>query len=71
MEDRGQVFACDPVAAGAVVEAVRASFPVTSPSSRSFARVTDVVSIRRACVAAGADGLSAINTLLGMVIDVD
>jgi dihydroorotate dehydrogenase (NAD+) catalytic subunit len=33
--------------------------------------VTDIVTIARACVAAGADGLSMINTLLGMVIDTD
>ena len=31
--------------------------------------VTDIVAIARACVEAGADGLSLINTLLGMVID--
>ena len=33
--------------------------------------VTDIVAIARACVAAGADGLSLINTLLGMTIDMD
>jgi dihydroorotate dehydrogenase (NAD+) catalytic subunit len=33
--------------------------------------VTDIVSIARACVTAGADGLSMTNTLLGMVIDTD
>ena len=33
--------------------------------------VTDIVAIARACVDAGADGLSLINTLLGMAIDVD
>jgi dihydroorotate dehydrogenase (NAD+) catalytic subunit len=31
--------------------------------------VTDITTIARACVDAGADGLSVINTLLGMVID--
>ncbi len=31
--------------------------------------VTDITEIARACVDAGADGLSVINTLLGMVID--
>ena len=72
VEDRGQVFACDPVAAGAVVEAVRAELPGHVPVFAKLSPdVTDVVSIGRACVAAGADGLSAINTLLGMVIDVD
>ena len=31
--------------------------------------VTDIVAVARACVAAGADGLSMINTLPGMAID--
>jgi len=33
--------------------------------------VTDIVAVARACVEAGADGLSMINTLLGLVIDTD
>jgi len=70
VEDRGQVFACDPHAAAAVVAAVRRA---TAPQLPVFAKlspdVTDIVSIARACVEAGADGLSVINTLLGMVID--
>ena len=33
--------------------------------------VTDIVSIAREVVSAGADGLALINTILGMVIDVD
>ncbi len=72
VEDRGQVFACDPRAASAVVEAVRAN---TAPGVPVFAKlspdVTDITAVARACVAAGADGLSVINTLLGMVIDTD
>jgi dihydroorotate dehydrogenase (NAD+) catalytic subunit len=72
VEDRGQVFACDPRAAAGVVEAVRRS---TAPGVPVFAKlspdVTDIVRVARACVDAGADGLSVINTLLGMVIDVD
>jgi dihydroorotate dehydrogenase (NAD+) catalytic subunit len=70
VEDRGQVFACDPDAAGAVVAAVRREM---APEVPVFAKlspdVTDIVRIASACVAAGADGLSMINTLLGMVID--
>ncbi len=72
VEHRGQVFACDAVDAGAVVEAVRArtryDIPVFAKLSPD---VTDIVSIARACVSAGADGLSMINTLLGMAIDMD
>ena len=70
VEDRGQVFACDAGAAGAVIDAVRAraryDIPVFAKLSPD---VTDIVAIARACVAAGADGLSLINTLLGMTID--
>jgi dihydroorotate dehydrogenase (NAD+) catalytic subunit len=70
VEDRGQVFACDPRASSAVLEAVRRH---TAPGTPVFAKlspdVTDITAIARACVDAGADGLSVINTLLGMVID--
>jgi dihydroorotate dehydrogenase (NAD+) catalytic subunit len=70
VEDRGQVFACDAGAAGAAIDAVRAraryDIPVFAKLSPD---VTDIVAIARACVAAGADGLSLINTLLGMTID--
>jgi dihydroorotate dehydrogenase (NAD+) catalytic subunit len=72
VEHRGQVFACDPADAGAVIEAVRAR---TRPDIGVFAKlspdVTDIVAIARSCVSAGADGLSLINTLLGMAIDVE
>ena len=72
VEDRGQVFACDAGAAGAVIDAVRAraryDIPVFAKLSPD---VTDIVAIARSCVAAGADGLSLINTLLGMAIDMD
>ena len=70
VEDRGQVFACDPRASAEVVAAVRRH---TDPAVPVFAKlspdVTDITTIARACVDAGADGLSLINTLLGMAID--
>ena len=70
VEDRGQVFACDPAASAAVIEAVRARIRYDIPVfAKLSADVTDVVAIARACVRAGADGLSMINTLLGMTID--
>ena len=72
VESRGQVFACDPGAAADVVSAVRRN---TNPGIPVFAKlspdVTDIVAIARSVVDAGADGLSMINTLLGMVIDTD
>jgi dihydroorotate dehydrogenase (NAD+) catalytic subunit len=70
VEDRGQVFACRPEAAAAVVAAVRletaAGVPVLAKLSPD---VTDIVAIAQAAVDAGADGLSMINTLLGMTVD--
>ena len=70
VEDRGQVFACDPGAAAAVIEAVRARMRYDVPVFAKLSPdVTDIVAIAGACVHAGADGLSMINTLLGMAID--
>jgi dihydroorotate dehydrogenase (NAD+) catalytic subunit len=68
--DRGQVFACRADSAAGVIGGVRRS---TDPSVPVFAKlspdVTDIATIAQACVRAGADGLSLINTTLGMVID--
>src|SRR5260370_32602964 len=72
VEHRGQVFECDAADAGTVITAVRArtryDIPVFAKLSPD---VTDIVAIARSCVSAGADGLSMINTLLGMAIDTD
>ncbi|MFL6240697.1 MAG: dihydroorotate dehydrogenase [Actinomycetes bacterium] len=70
VEDRGQVFACDPNAASAVISGVRRSLPSEIPVFAKLSPdVTDIVEIAEACVRAGADGLSLINTLLGLAID--
>ena len=70
VESRGEVFACDPVAAAAVLAAVRAETPPGIPVLAKLSPdVTDIVAVARACVDAGADGLTLINTLLGLVID--
>jgi dihydroorotate dehydrogenase (NAD+) catalytic subunit len=72
VESRGEVFACDPVAASDVVAAVRAAAdPVQPVYAKLSPDVTDIVSVARAVTDAGADGLSMINTLLGLVIDPD
>ena len=65
----GMAFGTDPQSAAAVTEAVRAVtrkpvFIKLSPN------VTEIVSIARACEDAGADGITLINTLLGMRIDI-
>ncbi|MBM7787964.1 dihydroorotate dehydrogenase [Tenggerimyces flavus] len=72
VENRGLVFACDPGASSEVVSAVRAELPARVPVFAKLSPdVTDITTIARACVDAGANGLSVINTLLGMAIDVD
>ena len=65
----GMAFGTDPASAAAVTKAVKAVsrkpvFLKLSPN------VTDIVSIARACEDAGADGITLINTLLGMRIDI-
>ena len=64
----GMSFGTSPEAAAEVTKAVKAvtTKPVIIKLSPN---VTDIVSIAKACEAAGADGISLINTLLGMRID--
>jgi dihydroorotate dehydrogenase (NAD+) catalytic subunit len=69
-EDAGRLFALDPVTAGSVVAAVRGSLRYDIPVFAKLSPdVTDIMAVAGACVAAGADGLSLINVLVGMVID--
>ncbi len=69
-EDAGRLFALDPQRAGSVIAAVRGAARYDIPVFAKLAPdVTDIVAVASACVAAGADGLSLINTLLGMAID--
>ena len=64
----GMSFGTQPEAAAEVTRAVKAvtTKPVIIKLSPN---VTDIVSIARACESAGADGISLINTMLGMRID--
>ena len=66
----GMSFGTDPKAAAEVTKAVKAvtTKPVIVKLSPN---VTDIVSIAKACEDAGADGISLINTLLGMRIDLN
>jgi len=69
---RGLVFAIDPQASAQVIAAVRAAVPSYLPVFAKLSPdVTDLVTIAGACLGAGADGLTLINTTLGMVIDLD
>lgn len=70
VEERGLMFAAHPTAAAEVVRAVRANTRRDVPVlAKLSADVTDVVGVAMACADAGADGLSMINTLHGMVVD--
>ena len=65
----GMAFGTDPASAAEVTAAVKAVcrkpvFIKLSPN------VTDIVAIARACEDAGADGLTLVNTFLGMRIDI-
>lgn len=72
VENRGLVFACDPDASRAVIEGVRRTLGGDLPIIAKLSPdVTDIVQIARGVVDAGADGLSLINTLLGMVINTE
>ncbi len=64
----GMSFGTSPAAAAEVTKAVKAvtTKPVIIKLSPN---VTDIISIAKACEEAGADGISLINTLLGMRID--
>jgi dihydroorotate dehydrogenase (NAD+) catalytic subunit len=70
--NRGLVFACDPLSSAKVIALVREKVPRGTPVFAKLSPdVTDIVEIATACVNAGADGLTMINTLLAMVIDTD
>ncbi|MDQ3957634.1 MAG: dihydroorotate dehydrogenase [Actinomycetota bacterium] len=71
LEDRSNMFAHSTAATGAVVSGVKAAlkrmpvFPKLSPN------VTSLPAIAEAALEAGADGLSLVNTVFGMAIDVE
>jgi dihydroorotate dehydrogenase (NAD+) catalytic subunit len=66
--DGGLLFGCDPGLAADVTRAVKSETdkPVIVKLTPN---APDVVAVARACEEAGADGLTAINTVLGMRID--
>jgi dihydroorotate dehydrogenase (NAD+) catalytic subunit len=72
VENRGLVFACDPDASRRVIDGVRRTIGGELPIIAKLSPdVTDLVTIARGVVDSGADGLALINTVLGMVINVD
>lgn len=72
VENRGLVFACDPEASRRVIDGVRKTLGGELPIIAKLSPdVTDLVSIAKGVVDAGADGLALINTVLSMVINLD
>lgn len=70
VEDRGRMFGRLPGPAAEVVRAVRAATRRGVPVLAKLAPdVADLVNVALACVDAGAEGLSLINTMAGLVID--
>ena len=65
----GMAFGTSPESAAAVTKAVKAV--TTKPVFIKLSpNVTDIVAIAKACKEAGADGITLINTMLGMRIDI-
>lgn len=72
VENRGLVFACDPDASRRVIDGVRKAIGGELPIIAKLSPdVTDLPAIARGVVDAGADALALINTVLGMVINLD
>ena len=72
VENRGLVFACDPDASRRVIDGVRKTLGGELPIIAKLSPdVTDLVSIAKGVVDAGAAGLALINTVLSMVINLE
>ncbi len=72
LENRGLVFACDSEAARRVLDGVRRTIGGEIPIIAKLSPdVTDLVAIARGVIEAGADALALINTVLGMVINLE
>ena len=72
VENRGLVFACDPDSASAVINGVKmmigGELPIIAKLSPD---VTNIAQIAASVFNAGADAVALINTLLGMVINLE
>jgi len=72
VENRGLVFATDRDTASRVIESVRKVIGGEIPIlAKLTPDVTNIADVARGVVDAGADGLALINTVLGMVINLD
>lgn len=71
LEDRNNMFAHSEKATSAVVSSVRKALPRRPLFAKLSPNVTSLTDIAAAALDAGADGLSLINTVFGMAIDVE
>jgi len=71
LEDRNNMFSHSTESTAAVVAAVRKALPKATLFPKLSPNVTSITEIAGAAIEAGADGLSLINTLFGMAIDVE
>ena len=72
VENRGLVFACDPDASRRVVDGVRKTIGGELPIIAKLSPdVTNLPEIAKGVVESGADALALINTVLGMVINLE
>ena len=72
VENRGLVFACDPDASRRVIDGVRKTIGGELPIIAKLSPdVTNLPEIAKGVVESGADALALINTVLGMVINLD
>jgi dihydroorotate dehydrogenase (NAD+) catalytic subunit len=69
--EHGANFATDPAAVAAITRAVKQAFTAGPVWVKLTPNVTDIAAPAVAAEKAGADGVSAINTLLGMDVDLE
>jgi dihydroorotate dehydrogenase (NAD+) catalytic subunit len=71
LHQRSEMFAHDPGATRDVLRAVLEADPGLPVFAKLSPNVTDLVAIARAAVDAGVDGLTLVNTLMGLLVDVE
>ena len=71
LEDSSNMFSHSAESTAAVVESVKKALPKIAIFPKLSPNVTSLTEIAGAAIEAGADGLSLINTLFGMAIDVE
>jgi dihydroorotate dehydrogenase (NAD+) catalytic subunit len=68
---RSEMFAHDPAATREVLTAVRAACPGLPMLAKLSPNVTDITEIAGAALDAGADGLTLVNTVMGLLVDAE